>query len=150
MLLTGTGEVSRCVAELATATGFTVTICDFRRAFLDNCDIANADIVEAFPDDLIRESFHDSHSAIITLAHDPRIDDMALMQALTSDAFYIGAMGSQRTSDKRLVRLHELGLTQVQTGRLHAPAGYPTGSKTPWEIAISVMAEVIAARSIVR
>lgn len=150
MLLTGTGEVTRCVSELASAAEFSVTICDYRPAFLEGCHFEQADLVTAFPDDLIAERFHDSRSAVIALAHDPRVDDMALMEALKTEAFYVGAMGSRKTSDSRRIRLQELELTPSQIDRLHAPAGLPTGSKTPWEIAISIMAEVTRERSIRR
>ncbi|MGI9275248.1 MAG: XdhC family protein [Endozoicomonas sp.] len=146
MLLTGCGEVTRCVAELAMALEFSVTICDFRSSFTEGWTMPGTELYTGFPDDLIRQGFSDRHCAIITLAHDPRVDDMALMAALDTEAFYVGAMGSSRTSQKRRERLRQLDIPDSQIDQLHAPAGYATGSKTPWEIAISVMAEVIAER----
>ena len=95
---------------------------------------------------MVREHFSDPYSGIIALAHDPRVDDMALMEALKTQAFYVGAMGSDRTSASRRARLPELGLTAEEIARLHAPIGLQIGSKTPAEIAISVMAEVTAVR----
>ncbi|CAM3431600.1 XdhC family protein [Parendozoicomonas haliclonae] len=147
LLLTGAGETTRCVAELARAVDFSVTVCDFREEFLEGWNMPGVELVKTFPDDLIRERFNTPTSAIIALAHDPRLDDMALLEALTSKAFYIAAMGSQRTSARRRERLQELGLTAEQLERLYAPAGIPTGSKTPWEIAISIVAQLIAVRN---
>ena len=88
----------------------------------------------------------DRHSVIITLTHDPRIDDMALLEALETDAWYVGALGSVRTTRSRLERLATLGLSAAQLARLHAPVGLPIGSKTPWEIAIAIMAEITQLR----
>ncbi len=151
LLLTGAGEASRCVAELAQAVDFAVTVCEFREEYLTGSEnhwlAQDIELVKGFPDELIKQRFSDEHSAIITLAHDPRIDDMALMEAFHGDAFYIAAMGSQRTSESRRERLLELGVTEEQLERLYAPAGVPTGSKTPWEIAISIVAQLTAARN---
>jgi xanthine dehydrogenase accessory factor len=98
------------------------------------------------PDDFLREAGVDRHSAIITLTHDPRIDDMALMEALTLDAFYVGALGSERTSAKRRERLRALDVDETQIARLHAPVGLAIGSKRPMEVAIAILAELIALR----
>jgi xanthine dehydrogenase accessory factor len=83
---------------------------------------------------------------IITLTHDPRIDDMALLEAVETDAWYVGALGSQRTTDKRLVRLRQLDVPEQQLARLHAPVGLDIGSKTPIEIAVSIMAQITQLR----
>jgi xanthine dehydrogenase accessory factor len=99
------------------------------------------------PDDLIASSFHDNHCAIVALAHDPRVDDMAMMQALKTDAFYVGAMGSLITSNKRRERLLELELQDKQIEKLHAPIGVNIHSRTPYEIAVSIAAQLIAERS---
>jgi len=103
-------------------------------------------VTSELPDDVVREHFSDAYSGVIALAHDPRVDDMALMEALKTQAFYVGAMGSDRTSASRRLRLPELGLTAQEIDRLHAPIGLQIGSKTPAEIAISVMAQVTAVR----
>ena len=98
------------------------------------------------PDDIVRESYNNPYSGIVALAHDPRVDDMALMEALKTEAFYVGAMGSERTSAARRERLPELGLTKNEIDTLHAPIGIEIASKTPAEIAISIMAEITAVR----
>ena len=96
---------------------------------------------------MLRSKIVDQHTAVIALCHDPRIDDMALMEALNQDAFYIGAMGSERTSSKRRERLLSLDIAQSQIDRLHAPVGLPLGSKTPPEIAIAILAELTQLRA---
>jgi xanthine dehydrogenase accessory factor len=98
------------------------------------------------PDDVIRDHASDKHSVIITLTHDPRIDDMALMEALGTDAWFVGALGSQRTTEKRLARLRQLDIPQEQIARLHAPVGLDIGSKTPIEIAVAIMAQLTQLR----
>lgn len=146
LLLLGAGDVARYVAEMALALEYEVTLCDPRPDYLNNWHVEGVHITSDLPDDVVRDHFSDPYSGIIALAHDPRVDDMALMEALKTTAFYIGAMGSERTSANRRLRLPELGLTLEQIDRLHAPIGFQIGSKTPAEIAISVMAEVTAVR----
>ena len=99
------------------------------------------------PDDAIRDLADDEATAIVALTHDPRIDDMGLMQALKTQAFYVGAMGSSKTSASRRERLLALDLSQSEIDSLHAPIGLPIGSKTPPEIAIAILAEITAVRS---
>ena len=103
-------------------------------------------LLRGMPDDVVREHASDSHSLVITLTHDPRIDDMALMEALASEACYVGALGSLRTTEKRLDRLRQLELNESQIDRLHAPVGLDIGSKTPIEIAVAIMAELVGIR----
>lgn len=146
MLLIGVGEVARHVARIALSADFQVTLCEPREAFLAGWEEPGVELVRALPDDLVRERFFDRYSAVLALAHDPRVDDMGLLAALESDAFFVGAMGSQRTSAARRQRLHELGLGAEAMARLHAPIGFDIGSKTPGEIAIAAMAQVIAER----
>ena len=105
------------------------------------------DEAAGLPDDVIRARVSDERSAVITLTHDPRVDDMALIEALESPAFYVGALGSQRTTDKRLERLRELDVPDAAIARLHAPIGLPIGSHAPMEIAVAIAAELIAARN---
>jgi xanthine dehydrogenase accessory factor len=105
--------------------------------------------VNYIPDDAIRNLANDSFTAIIALTHDPRIDDMGLMEALKTEAFFIGAMGSTRTSAKRKERLLQLDLSEQEISRLHAPVGLAIGSKTPAEIAIAILAQLTALRSTV-
>ncbi len=146
LLLLGAGDVARFVAEMALALEYEVTLCDPRPQYLDNWELAGVRTTSRLPDDVVRESFSNPYSGVIALAHDPRVDDMALMEALKTDAFYVGAMGSDRTSAARRKRLPELGLTEREIDRLHAPIGFPIHSKTPAEIAISIMAQVTAVR----
>jgi xanthine dehydrogenase accessory factor len=98
------------------------------------------------PDDVVRQNADDRHSIVITLTHDPRIDDMALMEALERDCWYVGALGSERTTRKRLKRLQALGLGSAALQRLHAPVGLAIGSKTPMEIAIAILGELTQLR----
>ena len=147
LLLLGAGDVAKYVAEMALALGYNVTLCDPRPKYLDNWHVDGVKTTSRLPDDVVRERFSNPYSGIIALAHDPRVDDMALMEALKTDAFYIGAMGSERTSAARRKRLPELGLTKREIGVLRAPIGLQIQSKTPAEIAISVMAQVTMVRN---
>jgi len=144
LLLLGAGDVAKYVAEMARALEYDVTLCDPRPNYLDNWEVEGVEKTSRLPDDVVRERFSNPYSGIVALAHDPRVDDMALMEALKTEAFYVGAMGSERTSAARRERLPELGLSQEEIERLHAPIGFQIESKTPAEIAISIMAEVTA------
>ncbi len=144
LLLLGAGDVAKYVAEMARALEYDVTLCDPRPDYLDNWEVEGVEKTSRLPDDVVRERFSNPYSGIVALAHDPRVDDMALMEALKTEAFYVGAMGSERTSAARRERLPELGLSQEEIERLHAPIGFQIESKTPAEIAISIMAEVTA------
>lgn len=146
LLMVGAGEVARCLAEIAKNLEFEITLCDFRDEFLQGWQVDGVTVVKGLPDDLILESFNDPHCAIVALAHDPRIDDMAMLEALNSEAFYVGAMGSIATSNKRRARLQELGVSEQALQKLHAPIGLDIGSKTPYGIALSIVAHIIQQR----
>ena len=146
LMLIGAGIVSRYVADFAQALDYDITICDPREEILEAFPVANVRCVREMPDDAVRKFANDRHSAIVALTHDPRIDDMGMMEALETEAFYVGAMGSGRTSEKRRKRLRELDVSEDALARLHAPIGLPIGSKTPPEIAISILAEITAER----
>lgn len=146
LLLVGAGEVAHYVAEFATAAGFETSLCEPREVFANGWTHRSVPLRRALPDDLVAAEFHDACSAVLALAHDPRVDDMALMAALASDCFYVGAMGSQRTSATRRERLRALGMPEQQVARLIAPVGIDIPSTTPPEIAISVVADLIRAR----
>lgn len=147
MLLVGAGQLSQSLAELAQAMDYEVIVTDTRQHFLDQWEGPDVERVQGMPDDVVRARAADQHSVIITLTHDPRIDDMALMEALEGDAWYVGALGSQRTTQKRLERMRMLGITESNIAKLHAPVGLDIGSKTPLEIAISIMAQLTQLRS---
>jgi len=146
LLILGAGDVAKFVAEMAIALEYDVVLCDPRPNYLDNWTVPGVETTAQLPDDVVRERFSNPYSGIIALAHDPRVDDMALMEALKTTAFYIGAMGSVKTSAARRERLPELGLSSDEIDRLHAPIGFQINSKTPAEIAVSVMAEITAVR----
>jgi xanthine dehydrogenase accessory factor len=148
LLLVGAGEVARCLAEITKHLDFEITLCDFRDEFLQGWQVEGVTVIKAMPDELIADAFNDNHCAIVALAHDPRVDDMAMMQALKTNAFYIGAMGSLVTSNNRRQRLLELELTSAQIEKLHAPIGLNIHSRTPYEIAISIAAQLVQQRSI--
>lgn len=142
MLLVGGGQLAHSLAELGVAMDYEVIVTDPRQHFLDQWQGPAVQLVQGMPDDVIRDLASDQHCVIITLTHDPRIDDMALMEALGTDAWYVGALGSKRTTEKRLDRLRQLDVPQQQIARLHAPVGLDIGSKTPIEIAVSIVAEL--------
>ena len=146
LFVIGTNMVSAYVAEMALALGYDVAVCDPRQDRLADFDVPGVRKVCDMPDDAVRAQASDAYSAIVALNHDPRIDDMGMMEALQTDAFYIGAMGSSRTSAKRRERLLDLDLTPAQLRRLRAPIGLPIGSKTPPEIAVAIVAEITAVR----
>lgn len=148
LLLIGAVQVAYYLANMAQALDYQVEVCDPRAELVENSPITNATVVNAMPDDWLRTKTLDQQTAVIALCHDPRIDDMALMEALQeNNAYYIGAMGSSRTSEQRRKRLLQLDITQEQIDRLHAPVGLDIGSKTPPEIAIAILAELTSLRA---
>lgn len=143
LLIIGANQVAQYLAEFTSALDFEIWICDPRPNAFQNWPLEFTLNFSQMPDDLIREQANDKFTAIVTLSHDPRVDDMALMEALTTNAFYVGAMGSKRTTAARLERLKQLDLSQSQINKLRAPIGLPIGSKTPAEIAISITGDLI-------
>ena len=146
LFIIGAAMVSQYVAEFAKALDYHVTVCDPRSDILEAFPVLDIEKICDMPDDAIKSHANDRMSAIVALTHDPRIDDMGLLQALTTEAFYVGAMGSSRTSASRRERLKALDITDRQMERLHAPIGLKIGSKTPPEIAIAILAEITAKR----
>ncbi|MBL0125473.1 MAG: XdhC family protein [Betaproteobacteria bacterium] len=147
MLIIGASEIARYLAEVAATLDFQVFICDPREEYHTAWRVAGSTFVDGMPDDAVMAFKPDGHTVIITVSHDPKLDDMALMEALKTDAFYIGAVGSKKTSDERRKRLKEFDLTDSQVARLHGPVGLAIGSRTPPEIAIAILAELVAARN---
>jgi xanthine dehydrogenase accessory factor len=149
MLLIGAGQLSQAVAQMASMLDFEVLVCDPREEYAALLP-AGATRVLGMPDDVVRDLHADAHTAIVALTHDPKLDDMALMEALRSDAFYIGALGSQRNTDTRKTRLKEyFELTDAQVDRLHGPVGLRLGAKTPAEIAVSIIAQIVQVKNTV-
>jgi len=151
LLLIGAGQLSQVVASMAAALDFEVLVCDPRDEYVQTLAAVNgAGIrrVEGMPDDAVRDMHPDAHTAIVALTHDPKLDDMALLEALGSAAFYVGALGSRRNQDARKKRLEEhFGLTQAQLARLHGPVGLALGALTPAEIAVSIVAEIVQVKN---
>jgi xanthine dehydrogenase accessory factor len=146
LLLIGAGHLSRYVSQLARMLDYRVVICDPRDGYDDNA-IDGVERVRIMPDEAVLAMANHPRCAVVALTHDPRLDDMALLEALESDAFYVGAIGSQRNSDQRCKRLAALGVGPQSLARLHAPVGLPIGSHSPPEIAVSILAEITAVRN---
>jgi xanthine dehydrogenase accessory factor len=151
LLLIGAGQLSQAVAGMATALDFEVLVCDPREEYahtLFDRPMPNVRRVEGMPDDVVRELQVDAHTAVVALTHDPKLDDMALLEALGSAAFYVGALGSRRNQASRKARLAEhFDLTPAQLDRLHGPVGLAIGARTPAEIAVSILAEIIQVKN---
>jgi len=147
LLIIGAGQLSRFLAQIATAMDYNVTVCDPREEYRSGWTLPEVRLVHAMPDDLVLDMKLDSRSAVVALTHDPKLDDLAIMEALKSDAFYVGAIGSRLNNAKRRERLVEFDLTPQQLARLHGPIGLYIGSKTPSEIAISILAEMTAVKN---
>lgn len=147
LIIVGAAELSRCIAQLAQALDYHVVVADPRPDYAATWDIPGTELETASPDDVVRARITDARSAVITLTHDPRVDDLALMEALESQAFYVGALGSERTTQARRERLRALDLPEPAIARLRAPIGLPIGSHAPMEIAVAIAAELIAVRN---
>lgn len=147
MLLIGASALSETLSRLASAMDYQVLINDPREEVLARWEGDAVERIGGMPDDAVRQYTTDRNSILLTLTHDPRIDDMALMEALAHDLFYIGALGSVRTTETRIKRLKALGIGDEQLARLRAPVGLPIGSKTPMEISIAILAELTQLRS---
>ncbi len=147
LLVIGAGQMTQYLAQMATALDYQVIVCDPREEYATAFAVPGATLVRSMPDDTVTEMKPDGHTGIIALTHDPKLDDLALMEALRSEAFYIGAIGSRANQAKRKQRLMEhFGLTAEQMARLHGPVGLKNGARTPPEIAVSILAELTAVR----
>lgn len=146
LVIIGAGQLSQYVAHIALGADYEVLVIDPREEFAAGFGMADVAFSRGMPDDVILESGIDTRTAIVALTHDPKLDDMALLEALKSAAFYVGALGSRSNTAKRKARLQEFDLTSDEINRLHGPAGLYIGSSTPAEIAISIMAEITAAK----
>jgi xanthine dehydrogenase accessory factor len=147
MLVIGAGQLSRSLAQMALGLDFEVTVCDPREEYHLTWDVPGTIFSKAMPDDLAIEMQLDPHSAVVAVTHDPKLDDLALLEALKSPAFYIGALGSRGNTAKRKERLALFDLSAAEIERLHGPIGLDIGSRTPAEIAVAILAEIIAVRN---
>jgi xanthine dehydrogenase accessory factor len=147
LLIIGAVQTARYLAEMALALDYTVQVCDPREEYRATWHVPGSELLTGMPDDVVTAIQPDSRTAIVALTHDPKLDDMALMEALRSPAFYIGALGSQRNHAKRRERLALLDLAADEIARLRGPVGLPIGSRTPPEIAVAILADLIAARN---
>src|SRR5690348_16065549 len=147
MLVIGASQLSKYLAEIAVGLDYQVTICDPRDEYTETWDIRGVTLVRTMPDDTVKAMKLDERCAVVALTHDPKLDDLALMEALKSPAFYIGALGSRANNAKRRERLREFELTDEEIARLHGPIGLYIGSRTPPEIAVSILAEITAVKN---
>jgi xanthine dehydrogenase accessory factor len=146
LVLIGAGQLTRYLAEMAHMLDYHVTVIDPREEYANGWDLASVPLERGMPDDLVREMNLDGHSAVVALTHDPKLDDLALMEALKSAAFYVGAIGSKKNNDARRERLKEFDVSADEIARLRGPVGLYIGSKTPPEIAVAILAEMTAVR----
>ena len=146
MVIIGAGQLSLYTADFALASDFEVIVIDPREEYAEGLNRTDITFSKGMPDDVLLEIGVDSHTAVVALTHDPKLDDMALMEALKSPAFYVGALGSRKNTQKRKERLLDFDVSQEQVEKLHGPVGLYIGALTPPEIAVSILAEVIAVK----
>jgi xanthine dehydrogenase accessory factor len=146
LLVIGAGQVSRYLAQMAQALDYHVSVCDPRVEYAEGWDLKDVPINRGYPDDVVLAMNLDAHSAMVAVTHDPKLDDAALLEALKSPAFYVGALGSKKNNDVRRKRLAEFDLAASEIARMRGPVGLKIGSKTPPEIAVAILAEMTAVR----
>ncbi|MDA0703299.1 MAG: XdhC family protein [Proteobacteria bacterium] len=144
MIVVGAVHIAQALVPMATIAGYDVTVIDPRRAFATDARFPGTSVLNEWPDEAMTGLAPDRRTAIVTLTHDPKIDDPALSVAIRSPAFYIAALGSRRTHGKRVERLTEAGFSETEIARIKGPAGLPIGARSPAEIALSVLAECTA------
>ncbi len=150
MLLIGAGQLTEYLATMALFCGFAVTVCDPREEYRGGWGVAGVKLEAGMPDDVVKAFNVDRRTCVIALTHDPKLDDLALLEALGSEAFYVGAIGSRRNNEARRARMIEhFDQTEESLADIRGPIGIYIGSKTPPEIAVSVMAEVLAVKNAV-
>ena len=147
MLVIGAGQLSRALAQMALGLDFEVIVCDPREEYHLAWDVPGTTFSTAMPDDLAVELQLDPHTAVVAVTHDPKLDDLVLLEALKSPAFYIGALGSRGNNAKRKERLALFDLSAAEIDRLYGPIGLDIGSRTPAEIAVSILAEIVAVKN---
>lgn len=142
LFVVGAVHIAQALAPMAVMLGYGVTVIDPRRAFASPGRFAEVRVLDGWPDEALSGEHLDARSAVVTLTHDPKLDDPALAAALRSDAFYIGCLGSRRTHAKRLERLTGAGFDADSLARLHGPVGLDIGARSPAEIATSILAQM--------
>ncbi len=142
LVLIGAVHISQPLAPMAALAGYAVSVVDPRRAFATDRRFPGVAMIDDWPDDAMAALAPDSRTAVVTLTHDPKLDDPALQAALSSEAFYIGALGSRKTHAARLERLREAGFDDGQLARIHGPVGLGIGARSPAEIAVSILAQI--------
>ncbi|MEO1093045.1 MAG: XdhC family protein [Pseudomonadota bacterium] len=142
LVVVGAVHIAQALVPMAQVAGYAVTVVDPRRAFGSDVRFPGVSMSNDWPDEALAQLQPDARTAVVTLTHDPKIDDPALVAALRSEAFYVAALGSKRTHGQRVERLRAAGFVDVEIGRVHGPAGLPLGAVSPAEIAISVLAEM--------
>ena len=147
MLVIGASEIAHYLAEVAATVDYQVFVCDPREEYKAAWRAQGARWIDGMPDDAVLAFRPDGHSVVLTVSHDPKLDDMALLEALKSEAFYVGAVGSAKTSAERRKRLATFDLTPQQVARLRGPVGLAIGSRTPPEIALAILGDLIASRN---
>jgi xanthine dehydrogenase accessory factor len=147
MLVIGGSEIAHYLAEIASTVDFQVFVCDPREEYKAAWRARGGRWIDGMPDDAVLAFRPDGHSVVLTVSHDPKLDDMALLEALKSEAFYVGAVGSSRTSEERRKRLAGFDLSAAQIARLRGPVGLAIGSRTPPEIALAILADLVASRN---
>lgn len=147
MLIIGASQLSKYLAQIAVGLDYGVTVCDPREEYTQTWDVPGVRLVRTMPDDTVIDMQLDERCAVVALTHDPKLDDLALMEALKSPAFYVGALGSRANNAKRRERLKEFDLDDEAIARLHGPVGLYIGSRTPPEIAVSILAEITAVKN---
>ncbi len=145
MIIVGAVHIAQALAPMARACGYTPVIIDPRGAFGSAARFPGETILDDWPDEAMAKLRPDTRTAVVTLTHDPKLDDPAIMAALRSDIFYLGCLGSTRTHAKRVARLKEAGYSEQEIARIHAPVGLDIGGRQPAVIAVSIMAEVTQA-----
>tara|TARA_A100001388_G_scaffold196974_1_gene148722 strand:- start:1261 stop:1728 length:468 start_codon:yes stop_codon:yes gene_type:complete len=146
MIIVGAVHISQALIPMAQTAGFEVTVVDPRGSFATDARFPNVTLINEWPDDALEALTPDARTAIVTLTHDPKLDDPALEKALNSNAFYIGSLGSKRTHASRLDRLRASGFSAESLNRINGPIGLDLGATSPAEIAVAVLGEIIAAK----
>jgi xanthine dehydrogenase accessory factor len=147
LIIVGAVHIAQSLAPIASLMDFDVTVVDPRRAFATDARFPGVKVMQEWADEAMEKMGLDVSTAVVTLTHDPKLDDPALEAALKSDAFYIGALGSKRTHARRKERLGEAGITDEQFARIHGPVGLNIGARSPAEIAVSILGQIVEVRA---